>query len=113
MSGAPVEITLVDVNPRMVAAWRVTFASHPEVKIVSGSMLAQEVDAWVTPTNSKGFMDGGLDGVIKRHLGPPIEKAVQAQIKALAFRTGTRTDADPSVVRIARGHPERVGAVVD
>lgn len=77
-----VEVTLVDVNPKMIAAWRATFSAHPEVKVVSGSMLDQAVSAWVTPTNSKGFMDGGLDGVLKRHYGPEIEKAVQARIKA-------------------------------
>ncbi len=82
MSTTLVEVTLVDINPKMIAAWRATFASHPEVKVVAGSMLDQSVSAWVTPTNSKGFMDGGLDGVLKRHFGPSIEKAVQAQIKA-------------------------------
>ena len=82
MSTTLVEVTLVDVNPKMIAAWRATFAAHPEVKVLAGSILDQAVSAWVTPTNSKGFMDGGLDGVLKRHFGPPIEKAVQAQIKA-------------------------------
>jgi hypothetical protein len=56
-----VKVILVDINPKMVAAWRSTFEENPEVEIVSGSMLTQSVDAWVSPTNAKGRMDGGLD----------------------------------------------------
>ncbi|MBL8600609.1 MAG: macro domain-containing protein [Myxococcales bacterium] len=75
-----VKVTLVDVNPKMVAAWREVFADHPEVDIKVGSMLDQAVDVWVCPTNPRGQMDGGLDAVIKRHLGPQIQTRVQAEI---------------------------------
>lgn len=76
-----VKVVLVDVNPKMVAAWRETFEENPEVEIVQGSMLEQTVSAWVSPTNSAGRMDGGLDLVIKRHLGDGIERQVQQEIK--------------------------------
>src|SRR5262245_58025302 len=75
-----VKVVLVDINPRMVQAWQATFEENPEVDIVLGSMLTQEVDAWVSPTNSKGSMDGGLDAIIKGHLGPQIEARVQKEI---------------------------------
>lgn len=75
-----VKVTLVDINPKMIAAWRETFEENPEVEIVHGSMLDQQVSAWVSPTNSGGRMDGGLDAVIKSFLGPGIELAVQKQI---------------------------------
>lgn len=75
-----VQVKLVDINPKMIAAWRETFEANPEVEIVHGSMTAQDVSAWVTPTNSGGRMDGGLDAVIKGFLGPAIELAVQTQI---------------------------------
>ena len=75
-----VHVTLIDINPRMVAAWRATFEENPEVEIVQGSMLEQPVDAWVTPTNSKGSMDGGLDAIIKNHLGAGIQTRVQKEI---------------------------------
>jgi O-acetyl-ADP-ribose deacetylase (regulator of RNase III) len=78
-----VRVILVDVNPKMVAAWRATFEENPEVDIVSGSMLSQQVSAWVSPTNSKGSMDGGLDAVIKKHLGAKIEVLVQKEIARL------------------------------
>jgi O-acetyl-ADP-ribose deacetylase (regulator of RNase III) len=73
-------VVLVDVNPRVVEAWRAAFADAPEVKIVCGSILRQGVDAWVTPTNSLGRMDGGVDAVVKRHLGSRIERRVRQEI---------------------------------
>ena len=72
-----VRVILVDVNPKMIAAWQSTFAEQKEIEVISGSMLAQQVSAWVTPTNSKGNMDGGLDGVIRKHFGAKIEKSVK------------------------------------
>jgi O-acetyl-ADP-ribose deacetylase (regulator of RNase III) len=76
----PVHVTLVDINPRMVAAWRETFEGNPEVRIVQGSMLEQRVAAWVSPTNARGKMDGGLDAVVKSHFGPGIEQRLQSLI---------------------------------
>lgn len=76
-----VRVILCDVNPKVVAAWRSSFEENEEVDIVHGSMLDQTTSAWVTPTNSAGRMDGGLDLVIKNFLGGQIEKKVQAQIK--------------------------------
>ncbi len=76
-----VRVTLCDINAKMIAAWRDTFEENPEVDIINGSMLDQTASAWVTPTNSKGSMDGGLDGVIKRDMGGSIEKKVQAAIR--------------------------------
>src|SRR5262245_11232379 len=74
------KVVLVDVNPQVVKAWQAAFSDIPEVKTVRGSILNQKVDAWVTPTNARGSMDGGVDAVIKRHLGAPIEKRVQEEI---------------------------------
>jgi O-acetyl-ADP-ribose deacetylase (regulator of RNase III) len=76
-----VRVTLVDVNPKMVAAWRSTFEENTEVDIIQGSMLDQQTSAWVTPTNARGSMDGGLDLIIKNHLGQAIERSVQKEIK--------------------------------
>lgn len=77
-----VKVMLVDVNPKMVAAWRAVFEDNPEVDIVQGSMTAQATAAWVSPTNAKGSMDGGLDGVIKNFLGAQIQTRVQQEIAA-------------------------------
>jgi len=83
-----VKVVLVDINPKMVAAWRETFEENPEVEIAHGSMLEQQVSAWVSPTNSAGRMDGGLDLVVKNHLGGGIEQRLQQEIKKTCIGTG-------------------------
>src|ERR1700722_14277642 len=75
-----VDVILVDINRNVVNAWRNAFADASEVSIREGSILDQNVDAWVTPTNSRGSMDGGLDRVIKDHFGASIEAKVQREI---------------------------------
>jgi len=73
-------VVLVDLNDKVVQAWQAAFEGHPEVRIVRGSILTQAVDAWVTPTNARGSMDGGVDAAIKKHLGPSIQVRVQQEI---------------------------------
>ncbi|MEV0393727.1 macro domain-containing protein [Polymorphospora rubra] len=75
------DVVLTDVNTRVVQAWRAAFADTPEVRISRGSILNHQVDAWVSPTNSLGRMDGGVDAVIRRHLGAGIQLRVQRAIK--------------------------------
>jgi O-acetyl-ADP-ribose deacetylase (regulator of RNase III) len=77
-------VVLVDVNARVTRAWEAAFANLPEVTVVRDSILTQAVDAWVTPTNARGHMDGGVDYTIKEFLGDGIEQSVQQEI-ALNF----------------------------
>ncbi|WP_040792252.1 macro domain-containing protein [Nocardia paucivorans] len=78
---ASLRVVLSDINPRVVEAWQAAFADHPEIEIHWGSILDEHVDAWVTPTNSRGRMDGGVDAAIKRHLGAGIQLRVQRAIR--------------------------------
>ncbi|GGW54935.1 hypothetical protein GCM10010503_34860 [Streptomyces lucensis JCM 4490] len=78
---ASLRVVLTDVNTEVVAAWRAAFADTPEVEIRQGSLLDEDVDAWVSPTNSRGRMDGGVDAVIKRYLGAGIQLRVQKAIR--------------------------------
>ncbi|MEV7525941.1 macro domain-containing protein [Streptomyces sp. NPDC091371] len=75
------KVVLTDVNERVVEAWRAAFADTPGIEIRRGSILDEDVDAWVTPTNSQGRMDGGVDAVIKRHLGSGIQLRVRRAIR--------------------------------
>ncbi len=77
----PLKVVLVDVNAKVVEAWLAAFADTPEVEICKGSILGQHVDAWVSPTNSRGRMDGGVDAAVKRHLGAGIQLRVQRAIR--------------------------------
>ncbi|MFI1033645.1 macro domain-containing protein [Streptomyces sp. NPDC020951] len=78
---APLKVVLTDINASVVEAWRAAFADTPEIEIRKGSILDEEVDAWVSPTNSRGRMDGGVDAVVKRHLGAGIQLRVQRAIR--------------------------------
>ncbi len=96
-------MVLVDINPKMIKAWRETFEENPEVEIVQGSMLEQRVDAFVTPTNARGAMDGGLDGVLKKHFGSGIETRVQSAIGKLY--SGLMPVGHATCVPTNRTHP--------
>jgi O-acetyl-ADP-ribose deacetylase (regulator of RNase III) len=76
----PLQVVLVDINRAVTAAWQAAFADTPEVTIVRGSIVKRDTDAWVTPTNSRGSMDGGVDAVVNRHFGGRIQALVQAEI---------------------------------
>jgi O-acetyl-ADP-ribose deacetylase (regulator of RNase III) len=80
MMPSVLRVVLVDINPHVVATWSEVFRDLSEVEVVHGSLLDQDVDAWVSPTNSRGSMDGGVDAAIKHHLGSGVEDRVQTQI---------------------------------
>ncbi|MER5205523.1 macro domain-containing protein [Streptomyces sp. NPDC002825] len=75
------KVVLVDVNDEVVTAWKSAFADTPAVEIRQGSVLDVDVDAWVSPTNARGRMDGGVDAVVKRHLGAGVQVRVQRAIR--------------------------------
>ncbi|MGE7437110.1 macro domain-containing protein [Kitasatospora sp. NPDC001175] len=79
---SPLKVVLTDINATVVEAWRAAFADTPGIEIRKGSILDENVDAWVSPTNSRGRMDGGVDAVIKRHLGAGVQLRVQRAIRA-------------------------------
>ncbi|MGV9263391.1 macro domain-containing protein [Kitasatospora sp. NPDC003701] len=78
---SPLRVVLTDINAPVVEAWRAAFADTPGIEIRQGSILDEAVDAWVSPTNSRGRMDGGVDAVVKRHLGAGIQLRVQRAIR--------------------------------
>jgi len=78
---SPLGVVLTDIDDDVVDAWRAAFADTPGIEIRKGSILDEKVDAWVTPTNSRGRMDGGVDAAIKRYLGAGIQLRVQRAIR--------------------------------
>ena len=75
-----VTLTLVDLNPKMIEAWLAVFDGEPGVEIVHGSLLDERAGAWVTPTNSRAKMDGGVDGAIRARLGASIQARVRRTV---------------------------------
>lgn len=74
---------LIDTNPKMVAAWKLYFEQEKNVKIVHGDLTNAICDSIVSPANSFGFMDGGVDYFISERLGWDLQIKLQKEIKAL------------------------------
>jgi O-acetyl-ADP-ribose deacetylase (regulator of RNase III) len=78
---ASFDVILCDVLPDLVRAWQRAFAAYPEVEVQRGDLLEVEADAYVSPANSYGIMDGGIDAVLSTRF-PHVEARVQAAIAA-------------------------------
>lgn len=74
------KITLLDVKPAMVAAWKEICGDLPNVEIKQCSFHAFKGDAIVSPANSFGFMDGGIDWKYSEHYGWDVQARLQTQI---------------------------------
>jgi O-acetyl-ADP-ribose deacetylase (regulator of RNase III) len=78
----PKRLFLVDDKAKLVGLWREAFAPFPEVVPECADFFAREADALVSPANSFGVMDGGLDLAIRNRLGRAVETAVRERIRA-------------------------------
>jgi O-acetyl-ADP-ribose deacetylase (regulator of RNase III) len=74
---------LIGQNPRLLAAWQEQLGEFPNVKVLEGDITNVSCDAIVSPANSFGFMDGGLDYAISERLGWDLQTEVQQFIKNL------------------------------
>jgi len=72
---------LVDKNPKMISAWQKYFAKEKNVTILLGDLTNVTCDAIVSPANSFGFMDGGVDYAISMRLGWDLQFKLQNEIK--------------------------------
>ena len=61
-------------------AWDVTFAPAHNVAVVEADITTTACSAVVSPANSFGFMDGGLDAALSDRFGWDLQKKVQATI---------------------------------
>ena len=69
------------VDEDLADAWERHCGDSPDVTIHRGSILDLSVDAVVSPANSFGFMDGGIDHLYSRHFGRKIEERLQEMIR--------------------------------
>jgi O-acetyl-ADP-ribose deacetylase (regulator of RNase III) len=73
---------LRDRNPQMVAAWCKFFAeAAPEVQISEGNIFGATADAIVSPANSFGYMDGGIDLAYVERFGWELQDRLQAKLR--------------------------------
>ncbi|MEM9137224.1 MAG: macro domain-containing protein [Cyanobacteria bacterium P01_F01_bin.42] len=64
----------------MTKAWKSSCGDLDFVAVYQGSILDVDCDAVVSPANSFGFMDGGIDGVYMDYFGHEIQLRVRRQI---------------------------------
>lgn len=71
---------LVHRDAALGEAWRQHFAGAADVEIVDGDICTVDCDAVVSPANSYGFMDGGLDLALSERFGWDLQARVQQAI---------------------------------
>src|SRR5262245_7624126 len=71
-------VHLRDINAGIVKAWEQAFADLPAVHVSRGDIFEHRADAIVSPANSFGFMDGGIDLLYSRYFGWSLQTDLQA-----------------------------------
>lgn len=75
------KIVLTGIEPPLIAAWKKWCGDLPDVEVFAGSIFEAGCDAVVSPANSFGFMDGGLDLVLSRFFGWGVQERLQQLIR--------------------------------
>jgi hypothetical protein len=69
------KLYLADRAPQLARAWAEAFEEFDFVSVVEGDFFSVPADAMVSPTNSFGIMDGGLDLAIRDTPGFQVQEA--------------------------------------
>ncbi len=78
-----INISLVHFNsPELGVEWNFFFEHDLNVQIIDGDIFSIKADAIVSPGNSFGFMDGGLDLLISKKMGWEIQTELKEKIKS-------------------------------
>ena len=77
-----IQIEFRDNHEETASALRAAFAGLPNVTIVHGDILQGSADAIVSPANSFGNMDGGIDLAYARFFPDGLEERLQAVVEA-------------------------------
>lgn len=80
------KIILCATQSHLATAWRDRIGSRlaATVRVVEGDILSLGVTAVVSPANSFGFMDGGLDALYTSFFGPQLQQRLQGMIREQA-----------------------------
>lgn len=79
--GEVLNIVLAAVEDELADAWERHCGDLPDVSIHRGSILDLSVDAIVSPANSFGFMDGGIDHLYSHRFGWEVQERLQELIR--------------------------------
>ncbi|MEM9540482.1 MAG: macro domain-containing protein [Cyanobacteria bacterium P01_E01_bin.42] len=75
------DIVLCAIDKPLADAWQKFCGDLEFVSIHRGSILELNCDAVVSPANSFGFMDGGLDMLYSQHFGWQVQERLQQVIR--------------------------------
>ena len=73
----------VDHNPEVAAALRAAFGAYAQVEATCGDLISEAHDTVVSPANSAGFMDGGIDAAYVRAFGASVEAEIRKRVAEL------------------------------
>ena len=76
------KIVLVDLQEKLIEAWQSIGHEKEYITTYHGSIFEVECDALVSPANSFGYMDGGLDMAISRFFGWHVQERLQQKIQS-------------------------------
>ena len=95
-------IILCSIDEPLALAWESHCGDLDGVEIYRGNILNLAVDAVVSPANSFGFMDGGIDRVYSRHFGQNVQEVLQRLIRK--FHHGELLVGDAEIVETQDPH---------
>lgn len=75
-----VKIELIDLDRELVQAWSRAFSDCANIVPLYESIIEAHTSAIVSPANSFGYMDGGVDLVLSHHFGWQLEENVRAKL---------------------------------
>jgi O-acetyl-ADP-ribose deacetylase (regulator of RNase III) len=74
-------LILAAVEQSLAEAWQEVMADLDWVRVYRGSIFEVDCDAMVSPANSYGFMDGGIDLLYSQHFGWGVEERLRQSIQ--------------------------------
>jgi len=74
------KVILAAIDQELASAWHRFCGDLDFVEIHQGSILEVSCDAVVSPANSFGFMDGGIDAQYSRRFGPDLQTRLKKLI---------------------------------
>lgn len=97
------ELWVVDIDSQLTDAWATEFANEPNVNVRNGDILLLAENTIVSPANSYGWMDGGIDRAYTDYFGLQLQARLQAEI---AERRGGKLDVGAAL--FLRTHDARI-----
>lgn len=73
------KIQLIDRNIPLCSAWTTSFHGT-DIEVIVGNIFDTPTDCIVSPANSFGFMDGGIDYAISENLGWGLQERLKDRI---------------------------------